>query len=403
MKFATIIGFLDEIGKIMNLDEKQLNLLKTANYEHQGEIKVNDKIYPAYRVQYNNSRGPYKGGIRYHPEVDLEEVKSLAFWMTLKTAIADVPYGGGKGGVQIDPKELTDLELEQVSREWIKLFHKYIGPQKDIPAPDVYTTPQIMAWMLDEYEKIEGKSTPGVITGKPLELGGSKVRSIATALGGVYVLEEAIKRKTIPEKNVTIQGFGNAGMNMAKLLAEQGFKIVGVSDSKGAVYNSQGIDIDKLIEIKIDTGKVNQYPEGTKMTNEELLEQPTTVLIPSALSGAINENNADKVNAKIVLELANGPTTPEADKILAKKGVLVLPDILANAGGVTVSYFEWVQNNYGYYWDEKEVKEKLKEKMVVAFDKIWQNYENNDHDFRTNTYIIAIIKILQAEKLRGRI
>ena len=405
MDFSTITTFLDKIGNIINLTEKELELLKTAKRIHKTELELNNKKYPAFRVQYNDSRGPTKGGIRYHPEVDLDEVKALAFWMSLKTAVADIPFGGGKGGITVNPKELSQAELEELSRKYIQAFYKHIGPTKDIPAPDVYTTPQIMAWMMDEYEKITGELAPGVITGKPLELGGSKVRDIATALGGVYVLEEAAKKISLTDKSVVIQGFGNAGMNAAKLLAERGYKIIAVSDSKGGVYSNAGLDVDKLISVKKETRSVINYTdtEKEKISNNFLLELDCAILVPTALSGSITIENADKIKAKIILELANGPTTPEADNILHKKKILVIPDILANAGGVIVSYFEWVQNNYGYYWGAEVVESRLKKKLVNAFDEIWKEYSPQDYDFRTTTYILAIKRILIVERLRGNI
>ena len=403
MNFTTITNFIDKIGKIANLSEKELKILKTARREHTAELKVNENKYLAYRVQFNDARGPTKGGIRYHPEVDLDEVKALAFWMSLKTAVADVPYGGAKGGITVNPKELTIQELEELSRKWIRAFHEHIGPTKDIPAPDVYTTPQIMAWMMDEYEKIKGEKSPGVIPGKPLELGGSLVRDIATALGGVYVLKEAVAKLGLTEKTVAIQGFGNAGMNAAKILSEEGYKIVAVSDSKGAIYNYEGLNLNEVIKVKQETKSVVNYSNAEKISNGDLLKLNVCVLVPSALANAITVENANDIKAKIILELANGPTTPEADEILHKNKVLVLPDILANSGGVTVSYFEWVQNNYGYYWDAQTVKDRLKEKLVKAFNSIWEKYSSNNYDFRINTYLLAIDRILKAEKLRGNL
>ena len=403
MEFTTIIKFLDKIGQAMSLSESELELLKNPARVHQAELEVQGNKYPAYRVQFNDARGPTKGGIRYHPEVNLDEVKALAFWMGIKCAVADVPFGGGKGGITINPKELNNKDLEELSRKWIQAFHKEIGPTKDIPAPDVYTTPQIMAWMMDEYEKLTGEKAPGVITGKPLELGGSLVRDIATALGGVYILVEAAKKIELAGKKVVIQGFGNAGMNAAKILHGLDYEVIGISDSQGGIYNQDGLDIPELIKVKQETGSVFNYVGGEKKTNSELLELECDVLVPSALSNQITKENANQIKARIVLELANGPTTPEADEILHKNEILVLPDILANSGGVTVSYFEWVQNNYGYYWDEETVKKRLKEKMVTAFDKIWKKYGGSNCDFRMNAYMLAIDKILAAEKLRGRV
>jgi len=351
-------------------------------------------------VQFNNARGPYKGGIRYHPEVSEDEVKSLAFWMTVKTAVTDLPLGGGKGGVTVDPKKLSKKELEELSRAYVQAFYKYLGPDTDVPAPDVYTTPEIMGWMLDEFEKLTGKKAPAFITGKPLELGGSKVRDIATALGGVYVLEEAVKKVGLKDKTVAIQGFGNAGMNMAKLLAEEGYAIVAVSDSKGGIYDAAGLDLREVMKVKESKGSVVEYKKAQKITNEGLLECECSILIPSALSGVITEKNAGKVKAKIVLELANGPTAPEADEMLWKRKVLVLPDILANAGGVTVSYFEWVQNKKNQSWSEQEVKKKLQEKMISAFAQIWKEFSDEKKSFRTAAYVLALKKIVAAEKIK---
>ena len=403
MEYTSIINFLEKIGKIANFNEKELDLLKRPQFIHQAELEVSGKKYSAFRVQHNNSRGPFKGGIRFHPEVSLDEVKALAFWMSLKTATADIPLGGGKGGITVNPTELSKEEIEELSRDYVRAFYKVIGPQQDIPAPDVYTTPEIMNWMCDEYEKLIGEKAPGVITGKPIEAGGSLVRDIATALGGVYVLEEAIKRIVLTEKTVAVQGFGNAGMNAAKLLAERGLKIVAVSDSKGGILNNEGLNIEELVKVKSETGSVVNYTNGEKISNADLLELDVVVLVPSALENVITVENASEIKAKIVLELANGPTTSEADKILYSKQILVLPDILANAGGVTVSYFEWLQNNEDNYWDAETVKTKLKKKMVSAFEQIWEKYSENDYDFRTNTYLLAVKKILDAEKLRGRV
>ena len=398
MSFKT---FLKKIAPLANLNEDELKKLSKPAHVWKEELEVSGKMYLAFRVQFNNARGPYKGGIRFHPEVDEGEVTDLAFWMTLKTTVADIPLGGGKGGVTVDPRNLSSEELQELSRAFIRAFHEHLGPQKDVPAPDVYTTPQIMSWMRDEFEKINKCSVPGVITGKPLEYGGSKVRDIATALGGVYILEEAVKKLSLSGKKVVIQGFGNAGMNAAVLLAERDFTIAGVSDSKGAVYNNNGLDVKELIKIKSETKSVINYADADKISNEELLTSECDVLIPSALSEVLTKDNASEVKAKIVLELANGPTTQEADDILHQKEILVIPDILANSGGVTVSYFEWVQNNTGDYWDENVVKERLKKKMVSAFSQLWE--QKKDHDFRTTAYIHAIRKVLKVERLRGRV
>lgn len=403
MTFHHVQTFLKKIATLANLSTAELHCLQTPNHIHKAELQVNGKKYPAYRVQFNNARGPYKGGIRFHPEVDEDEVKSLAFWMSLKTAVADIPLGGGKGGITVDPKSLSEKEIQELSRAYVHAFHSHLGSDIDIPAPDVYTNGQIMAWMLDEYEKQNGFHDPGMITGKPLELGGSLVRDIATALGGVYVLEEAITKLKLKGKRVAIQGFGNAGMNAAKLLSDSGFTIIAVSDSKGGIYQASGLKINEVIDIKEKTGSVQNYSSGKKISNDELLTLDCDILIPSALSGVITEKNAEAIRAKIILELANGPTTPLADEILHRKKILVLPDILANAGGVTVSYFEWVQNKSNYYWKEDEVRERLREKMVAAFHQLWDSFQDQKYDFRTATYIHAIQKILAAERLRGRI
>ena len=403
MTFDQITQLLTKVAPFANITNDELAFLQKPHNVLQADLTVNGKTYPAYRVQFNNARGPFKGGIRFHPGVDLDEVKSLAFWMSLKTAVADVPLGGGKGGVTVNPKELSQEEIEELSRAYVRAFHGHLGPQKDIPAPDVYTNPQIMAWMLDEYEKIIGKKAPGMITGKPLDKGGSLVRDIATALGGVYVLQEALNVLKISKRTVAIQGFGNAGATAARLLADAGFTIVAVSDSKGAIYNKDGLDITLVEKVKKETRSVINYENAKKLSNEELLSVDAVILVPAALENAIHKDNADLVKAKVVLELANGPTTPEADVILHEKRTVVLPDILANAGGVTVSCFEWQQNLADERWTEKDVKERLKEKMVSAFSALWDLYDANDYDFRTAAYVHALKKIIAAERLRGRV
>lgn len=409
-------AFLDQIAARGKFSPKEIEFLKKPDQILKAELTVGKKKYSAWRVQFNNARGPYKGGIRYHPDVSEEEVTNLAFWMTLKTAVADIPFGGAKGAVKVNPKELSQKELEELSRAYVKAFYKHLGPDIDVPAPDVYTTPQIMGWMLDEYEKLVGKKSPAFITGKPLELDGSRVRDIATALGGFYLLEKVITKIKLTRKTVAIQGFGNAGMNMAKLLQELEYIIVALSDSKGGVYNEERIDPAKAEEIKKAGGMLGCYCLGSVcsleevpaegpcrgISNEELLELPVDILIPSALGGVITEHNAAKIKAKIILELANGPTTAEADEILHRNKILVLPDILANSGGVTVSYFEWLQNKKNESWSESEVKKILKEKMVSAFTQLWNEYEKHDYDFRTITYIHAIRKIIEAEKKRKK-
>src|SRR3989338_1531874 len=321
--------------------------------------------FSGYRVQYNNARGPAKGGIRFHQDVDLEEVKTLAFLMSLKCAVADIPYGGGKGGIVVDPKELSLYELERVSRAFMREIAHFIGPYTDIPAPDVNTNPQIMAWMLDEYETITGKKMPGIITGKPLSVGGSKGREYSTSQGGAFVLRELAKIRGLKPQQITVavQGFGNAGYHMARILSEWGYTIVAVSDSKTGIYAKDGLDINKVFDHKQKTKSLHGFNHGKQgvkeaikeITNEELLVLNVDVLVPAALGDAITKKNASNVKAKIILELANGPVDADADEILNKKEITIVPDILANAGGVVVSYFEWVQNMQGYYLEEDEI------------------------------------------------
>lgn len=358
------------------------------------------KVIEGYRVQYNDARGPFKGGIRFHPQVDLHEVKALSFWMAIKNAVVGVPYGGGKGGVTINPKQLSKAELERVSRAFIKEMHPFLGANKDVPAPDVYTNPEVMAWMLDEFEKIKGYKEPGMITGKPLELGGSKARSYSTAMGGVFVLEEALKIYDVGKK-VVVQGFGNAGLHVARILFERGFEIIAVSDSKSALFYDRGLNIPDLIKHKESTGSVKGFKEGLEISNEELLELETDFLIPSALENQITKDNADNIKAKIVAELANGPTTGDADEILKKKNIVVIPDVLFNAGGVGVSYFEWVQNLHGYYWEEDEVLHKLGVMMKKAFSDVVDESLKSKLTLRESAFVLAINRILRAEQLRG--
>ncbi len=375
------------------------------------------KVFTAFRSQYNSARGPYKGGIRYHPNVTEDEVKALSFWMAVKCAVVGIPLGGGKGGIIVNPKKLSVGEIERLSRGYIRALYKYLGPDQDIPAPDVYTTPQIMAWMLDEYETLVGHKAPGMITGKPLSLGGSAGRGFSTAQGGVYVINSLAKRLDLDPKTTTvaIQGFGNAGSYAAKILHAEGYKIVAVSDSQGGVYNEEGIDPMKAEEIKQAGGMLGCYCLGSVCTleqiktdgpcraisNEELLELPVDILIPAALENQITVENAPRIKAKVIAELANGPTTPEADEILFKKGIVLVPDILTNAGGVTVSYFEQVQNASNYYWTEAEVLKKLEPIMVGAFDAIWTIKAKYQIDLRTAAFVLAIERIATAMKDRG--
>ncbi|MBU4246211.1 MAG: Glu/Leu/Phe/Val dehydrogenase [Nanoarchaeota archaeon] len=356
------------------------------------------QVFNGYRVHYNDARGPYKGGIRYHPNVSLDEVIALSFWMAFKCAVADIPYGGAKGGVVIDPKKLSRAELERLSRGYIRGVYKFIGVDTDIPAPDVYTNAEIMGWMMDEYAQIYGKQIPGVITGKPIALGGSLGRDDATARGGFIVMKELATILKMEPKitRVAIQGFGNAGAHLARLMHNAGYLIVAISDSKGGIYNKEGLDITVVEAHKEKTGNVQNVHGAKNITNEELLEVECEILAPSALENQLTKNNAAKVKAKVVLELANGPTTPEADEILTKKGVLVVPDILANAGGVTVSYFEWVQNREGYYWTLPEVHERLAKKMTSAFHGIYELSAREKIDMRTAAYVIGLQRLVKA-------
>ncbi len=368
-------------------------------------VKLDDgkvKYFKGFRIMYNDTRGPGKGGIRFHPQVDEQEVKALSFWMTIKNAVVDLPLGGGKGGVIITPQDYSETELERVSRGFIRAIHQVVGPEQDIPAPDVYTNPQVMSWMLDEYETIKGKHAPGLITGKPLELGGSKARGYSTAMGGAYVLKEAAELFDMdPVKTtVVVQGFGNAGMNMARILSGWGYKIIGISDSSTGIYIEEGIDIDKAIVYKQTNKKLLGF-SGKEISNEELLRIKTDVLVPAALENTITETNAASINAKVIVELANGPITPQADEILEKKNIIILPDVLANAGGVAVSYFEWVQNTYNYYWQEKEILEKLETKMVTSFSEIHKIVKEKDVSYRTAAYVLALSRIVRAQRLRG--
>jgi glutamate dehydrogenase/leucine dehydrogenase len=358
-------------------------------------VKMDDgkmKYLKGYRVQYNDARGPFKGGIRYHPKVDLDEVKALAFWMTMKNAVVGVPFGGGKGGVEVNPKELSERELEALSRAYMGEIAHFIGQDIDVPAPDVYTSPKIMAWMLDEYEKIKGKKEPGVITGKPLEVGGSPGRSYSTAQGGFYVLESFTDKKG----TVAVQGFGNAGSHIARLVYEAGYKVVAVSDSKGAIYSATGLDIPKLIEHKAKTRKVEGFADPVK----DILTLDVDVLVLAALENQVTGDNAKDIRARLILELANGPTTPEADELLR---IPVIPDILANAGGVTVSYFEWVQNRSGEQWTEQRVLEELKEIMASAASEVKETAEKYKCNLRIAAFIVGMDRVLEAERARGKL
>jgi glutamate dehydrogenase (NAD(P)+) len=400
---------LDQAAKILRLDQGMHELLRWPMREFHVRIPVrmddgSVRVFEGFRVQYNWARGPCKGGIRYHPEETFDTVRALAAWMTWKTAVVDLPLGGGKGGVVCNPKEMSERELERLSRGYIQAIGHYIGPDIDVPAPDVYTNPQIMAWMMDEYEKIVGKSAPGVITGKPLPLGGSAGRGDATARGGMYCTREAAKVLGIDLKGATaaIQGYGNAGQ-FAHTLGEEllGLKVVAVSDSKGGIYNPKGLPSKEVIAHKEKTGSVQGFPGAKAITNAELLQLEVVVLIPAALENQITAANAGGIKAKIVAELANGPTTPEADEILFKNKVYVIPDFLCNAGGVTVSYFEQVQNAYNFYWTVDEVHARLDAKMTRAFHAVHQMAQEHKVHNRLGAYLVAVQRVAEAVRLRG--
>ncbi|MCD4740243.1 Glu/Leu/Phe/Val dehydrogenase [archaeon] len=361
------------------------------------------RLFKGFRVQHNDSRGPTKGGIRFFPKVDLDEVKALASWMTWKCTVVGIPYGGAKGGVVVNTKNLSEEELERISRAYIRSIRHYIGPHRDIPAPDMYTNSKIMGWMMDEYSALKGEYTPGVITGKPIEIGGSKGRSYATAMGGFIILEKAVKKMGLKPKKtcVAVQGFGNVGFNMARILHEHGYKVVAVSDSKGGIFSKQGLVPAKVFEYKKKTGSVIGFKGTKSVTNKELLALDVDILVPAAMENQILAENAGKIKAKLVVELANGPTTPKASAALFKKKVFVVPDILANAGGVTVSYFEWVQNHSNFYWSEKEVNEKLKQKMEAAFDEVYSIMKAYKSDMRTAAYILAVKRVSEAIQSRS--
>lgn len=364
-----------------------------------GEVKT----FIGYRAQHTDVTGPTKGGIRFHPNVTLDEVKALSMWMTMKCNLVGLPYGGAKGGVVVNPKKLSQRELEQLSRGYIRAIVDAIGPDRDIPAPDVYTNAQVMGWMMDEYSKLVGCCSPGVITGKPLAVGGSLGRNEATARGCVFTVREAAAKLGLDLSQATaiIQGFGNAGSVAARLLNELGVTIVGVSDSQGAVYNPAGLDPYALAEHKAATGSVKGFAGGTDVDGDGLLEMPCDILVPAALENVITAGNAERIQARIVAEAANGPTTPEADEILFRRGVTVIPDILANAGGVTVSYFEWVQNRMHFYWTEEEVNQRLERMMVEAFCKTYEMSREKQVNMRLAAYMVSLDRIAKAMAARG--
>ncbi|MCD6101830.1 MAG: Glu/Leu/Phe/Val dehydrogenase [Candidatus Cloacimonetes bacterium] len=401
---------LDECAEKLGLDEATHELLRWPMREVVVSlpVKMDDgttKVFKAFRVQYNGARGPTKGGIRWHPDETVDTVRALSAWMTWKTAVVDIPLGGSKGGIICNPKEMSDGEKERLARAYMRAIAGIVGVTQDVPAPDVYTTPQIMAWMMDEYEAIRREHHPGVITGKPLSVGGSQGRHDATARGGVYCVREAAKRLNINVSNASyaIQGFGNAGQYAATLTKEilGTGRLVAVSDSRGGVYNPDGIEPLDMVKWKLQNRRVAGFPGTKEITNAELLELDVDILYPAALENVITRDNAENIKARIVCELANGPTTPEADEILHKNGVHIIPDFLANAGGVTVSYFEQVQNTYNYYWPIEEVYEKLDQKMSTAYNSVYEMHKKQNVHMRLAAYMIAVSRVAEACKLRG--
>jgi len=415
--FDDAIKRLDRAFEFAAIDREAVERLKhpKAIVQVAVPVRMDDgslRVFEGYRVRHDDSRGPGKGGIRFHPDVNLHEVKALAFWMTCKCAVVGIPYGGAKGGVVVNPKELSRLELERLSRGFIRQIAEFIGPETDIPAPDVYTNAMIMGWMMDEYSKMRGQRTPAVITGKPIPLGGSLGREDATGRGAYYCIKELERRKGWDpgQIRVAVQGFGNAGQHVARLLHEDSYRIVAVSDSKGGIFKDDGFDVPSLIRFKNESrqlkavycdGSVCEMVDAATISNEELLALDVDVLIPAALENVITGENAGRVKAQVIVEVANGPTTSDGDAVLNDAEKLVVPDILANAGGVTVSYFEWVQNKQGYYWTEPQVHERLKEIMSREFDAVYQLADSHGIDMRTAAYAHALTRIGQAIEAVG--
>lgn len=430
--FEDAIRRLDRAAEFADMDEEALERLRHPKAVLQVSIPVRMddgslQIFQGYRVRHDDTRGPTKGGIRFHPGVHPGEVKALAFWMTCKCAVAGIPFGGGKGGVIVDPKQLSRMELERLSRGFIEQVADFIGPETDVPAPDVYTNSMIMGWMMDEYSKIRRQRTPAVITGKPIPLGGSVGRDDATGRGAYYCIKELERHKgwQPADIRVAIQGFGNAGQHVARLLHADGYPIVAISDSRGGIYREEGLDIPRAIELKNQRTAVSDVyagrsvcdcpvcgcaechcnpkdsATGDAITNEQLLELDVDVLIPAALENQITADNVARVTAPVVVEVANGPTTSDADDVLANKGTLVVPDILANAGGVTVSYFEWVQNRGGYYWTEEEVQSRLRTTMAREFNTIYDLTTEKQIDMRTAAYAHALKRLSDAIEAQG--
>lgn len=408
--FDNFVAVMDKAAGVMGISEEDYLTFKYPERELKVAlpVRMDDgslKVFEGFRIQHSTLRGPAKGGVRYHQNVNVDEVRALSAWMTFKCAVAAIPYGGGKGGIVCRPREMSKGELERLTRTYIDKISAIISPNTDIPAPDVGTNAQTMDWMVDEYSKLKGESVYGIVTGKSIEIGGSKGRNEATGRGVCFVTLEMMKKYNMKPEDckIVIQGMGNVGSISAKLLAEEGAKIIAVSDVSCAIYNENGLDIAGIYKY-LDSGKnlLDGYTGDCKrITNEELLELPCDILIPAALENQITAENADRIKAKIVIEAANGPTSVEADEILNKKGVKVLPDILSNSGGVIVSYFEWVQNLQNFYWEEDDVNAKLKRQIVGAFNDVFDAREKYDCTFRVAAYIVALNRLVTAKKLRG--
>ncbi len=415
--FADAVRRLDRAFEYAQIDEEALEQLKHPRAILQVSIKLRMddgslRIFEGFRARHNSTRGPTKGGLRYHPSVTLDEVKALAFWMTFKCAVVGIPYGGAKGGITVNPKELSRLELERLSRGYIRQMADFIGPDTDIPAPDVYTNSMVMGWMMDEYSKIVRRHSPDVITGKPIELGGSLGRDDATGRGGYYCIKELEKLKgwKPAEIRVAVQGFGNAGQAVARLLHADGYRIVAVSDSQGGIYSADGFDVPSLMHSKNESrqlkavyceGSVCEIVNAETITNQQLLELDVDILIPAAMENQITADNVDRIKAPVIVELANGPTTSEADDALAERGTLVVPDILANAGGVVVSYFEWTQNRQGYYWPIEDVHHRLAKRMKEEFATVYELAGRHQIDMRTAAYVHSLNRIGAAIAAKG--
>ncbi len=402
---------LDKVAQAELLTDSELHQLERPHrvISINMPVRMDDgsiEVFPSFRIQYNDARGPTKGGIRFHPDVNQDEVEELAFLMTLKCAVANIPYGGAKGGIVVDPRKLSEGEKERLSRAYIDNYHSFIGPHRDIPAPDMNTDSKVMGWMLDQYEKIEGEKEPGVITGKPVEIGGSKGRIYATSLGGAIVLDEFVQDHELGDREdltVAIQGFGNVGSNLAKILNERGYRVVAVSDATGAIHDSSGLHIEKLLDVYETEGDLSKLEGADEISNDELLTLDVDILIPAAIEDQIRSDNVDDVQAGAILEMANGPVSPDADEKLKERGIPVVPDILANAGGVTVSYFEWLQNEQGERWDEDRVNERLEEHMKDAYHDVTEVQNREEGSLREAAYVLAIHRVLDAERARGNL